>query len=185
MCTRTSAFCFLPSSSSFLNKARFGYVQALAEVQAHDIAFFGRRHLIGAAQKVTRLKSNLSLSRLLLICMHLLGLLVGTILLAELPALLRPWEVENWDDEEAIGTWLSAPVLYTYFMHGSGTHEPLMQEAGCREIASSMELETTYLFEVSAIPAKALYQAKKAAARANEPPAMISFGSGTPVGRCR
>jgi hypothetical protein len=43
----------------------------------------------------------------------------------------------------------------------------------------------TYLFEVSAIPAKALYQARNAARIPNPPPALMSVGSGAPSTRWR
>ena len=59
------------------------------------------------------------------------------------------------------------------------------QEAVCSETSSSRNLGTTYLFPVSAIPAKALYQAKRAAMIPKAPPALIRLGSGTPVGRCK
>jgi hypothetical protein len=42
----------------------------------------------------------------------------------------------------------------------------------------------TYLFEVSAIPANALYQASNAASIPKTPPAMVSWGCTSPFGPC-
>ena len=46
--------------------------------------------------------------------------------------------------------------------------------------------DETYLFESSAIPAKALYHAKNAASSAKKPPALMTGGFGAPAAsRCR
>lgn len=62
--------------------------------------------------------------------------------LAPLAALLRPGEVGNGDDEEAV------------------VHVSKMTRR-----SRDLNLEMTHLLELSAIPARALYQARKAANR--------------------
>ena len=69
-------------------------------------------------------------------------------LVASLAALVGPGEVGDGDDEEAV-----------YLMLANGIDK--------------CEVEMTYLFELSAIPASALYQARNAAIRPNAPPATI------------
>ena len=63
----------------------------------------------------------------------------------------------------------------------------LMQPAVCDRARTdvSRNKEETYLLDVSAIPARALYQAIKAAIRPKAPPALIKDESGAPDGRCR
>ena len=68
-------------------------------------------------------------------------------LLAALATLVRPGEVSDWDDEEA---------------------------EACQYLSNSLVSKgKTDLFELSAIPASALYQARNAAMRPKAPPATM------------
>ncbi len=99
--------------------------------------------------------------------------LVNLVLLAaDLLALLGPREVGDGDDEEAVEEIQSAFVQ----LHVR-TQEFGLDNAACHLRCNNVNHGTgaTYLFEVSAIPARALYQAKKAAARAKAPPAVMQL----------
>lgn len=63
------------------------------------------------------------------------------------------------------------------------------KEAGANVSLASVVYQVerkAYLFESSAIPAKALYQARNAASNAKKPPALMIGGFGAPMAsRCR
>lgn len=76
-------------------------------------------------------------------------------------ALRRPWEVEDGEDQEAR---ISSQRNCSFTEHGN---------VGCL-------IMDAYLFESSAIPARALYHAMKAANKPKKPPALMTGSFGLP-----
>jgi hypothetical protein len=103
------------------------------------------------------------------------------------PALFRPREVCDGNDEEAVKEARSVNVRRCSMPSKIRAKLGVGRDAACRARCNKMNHRSgaTYLFEVSAIPAKALYQARNAAKRPNPPPAWMSVGSGAPSTRWR
>ena len=107
---------------------------------------------------------------------------------SQLLALLRPREVRDGNDEEAVKEKqhesAKRPQMVKRLCEVR-TKLGLDPHAACRLLCDGMNhgSEATYLFDVSAIPARALYHARKAAKIPKPPPHLMSSGSGAPFTR--